>query len=236
MRRITSEIDEPDQRVAELKAERHERRAGDHGQRDEAVGAGVVAVGDQRGASRRARRAAGPGRRARYRRSRSARAASTQRCRGLRVHQPVDRLDRRDAGADEDRGDDEVAGAPFSDEGAEQEGDPSGMAVSASPKLCRGRPAARAAGSTKIAACASAVASSTARLIDTARRPVARAGDRAVDQPVAVPVRRPCVIVVRVRAHAGCAGRAVAAAPRRRCSTWPTACVSSSATWWSWSV
>ncbi len=41
---------EPDQRVGDLEADRDDDRAGDDAEADESVGAGVVAVGDERGA------------------------------------------------------------------------------------------------------------------------------------------------------------------------------------------
>ncbi len=41
---------EPDQRVGDLEADRDDDRAGDDAEADGSVGAGVVAVGDERGA------------------------------------------------------------------------------------------------------------------------------------------------------------------------------------------
>ena len=75
-------------------------------------------------------------------------------------------------GADEDRQHDEVAGTALGCRRAQQERAPSGIAVSASPKLwIRSASSATLPVSAKTSACATAVASSTARLADTARTP-----------------------------------------------------------------
>ena len=137
---------------------------------------------------------------------------------------------RRRPGADEDRRDHEQAGAALGALGAQQEGDASGTAVSASPKLW-------------IRSASSATepdSDEDDRLRDRGERRArparqhrahagARALDRVVDETVRVAVVAGCV-TWRAAAHAQPAvGRRAQAL--RRCSTCPIACSSSSPTW-----
>jgi len=117
---------EPDQRVAELEAERHDDRAADDSERDESIGACVVAVGDK---CRAAEALAG----AEADQGGDLVADESDRAGGgecaevgerLWVDQPLDRLPERDAGADEDRRDNEVAGRLLAAGAAQEEGDP----------------------------------------------------------------------------------------------------------------
>ena len=107
-----------------------------------------------------------------------------------RVDQAVDRLDPGDGRADEDRGDDEVARRAL---GRARERSrnaaPSGIAVSASPTLwIRSASSATLPVAAKMTACATAVASRTARLADTARTP---SRERVIDGSTS-PCEWPC--------------------------------------------
>ena len=118
----------------------------------------------------------------------------------LRVDQAVDRLAEGDAGADEDRRDDEVAGVLLGLERAHQEG---GAERNRGERVAdvvdqvgeqRDEPLR-----TKTTICAAAVAPSTSRLKSDDAQPLARAFDRGVDQPVAMAMP---VVVGGMRAHA----------------------------------
>jgi hypothetical protein len=115
---------QPDQRVGDGQADRHDGGARDHREAHVGVGAGVVAVGGQGGAAQRptgagadlggkpvAGEADGAG---------GGEGAEVAWC--ARVHEPADRLHPRDARRDEDRADDEEAGDALGARGAKREG------------------------------------------------------------------------------------------------------------------
>ena len=114
MRRITSEITRPMIGSAACRPSATSDRRRDDGEADEAVGAGVIAVGDQRGALQPP-----AGAQADHRGDlvadepdRAGDAERQQVVDVLGIDQPVDRLEGGDAGAEEDRRDDEVARRP----------------------------------------------------------------------------------------------------------------------------
>ena len=128
---------EADQRVGDRDADRDHRGAGDHGERDICVCAGVRAVGDQRGAVEPAA-GAGADDRGDPVAGEADRAGCAERAElvdVLGVEEAVDRLVAGDACGDEDRGNDGEPGPPLGARGTQQERDPSGIAVAASPTL-----------------------------------------------------------------------------------------------------
>ena len=127
MRRITSVIARPMIGSAIGCSECDDDRRGDHGEAHVGVGSGVVAVCDQRGAVESlALRPGERGPRCSCPRSRwHRRGRATSRCVGADgVDEALHGLDARDAGADEDRGDDCQSGATLRDPGVQGERDP----------------------------------------------------------------------------------------------------------------
>ena len=119
---------EPDERVGDLEAERHEQSSGDDSEADQSVGPGVVAVGDER---RTVEAAAGAEAddRGQFVAEEADGAGDPEReqvLEVLRVQQAVDGLDGGDERAEEDRANDEVAGDALGARGAQGEGDGEG--------------------------------------------------------------------------------------------------------------
>ena len=166
--------DEADDRVGQVKPERDDGGAGEHAEADEAVDAGVVAVGDE-GRTRESPPGAQPdlgGDLVADEADDPCGGKQPQVREAARMDEALDRLAERDESTDKDREHDEEPGEPLGAEGTKEEGE---------PERERGE-------SVTIAPWAAAVAPRMARLIATVLTPSRERKDRAVDETVRVPV------------------------------------------------
>lgn len=116
---------EADDRVGDLRAERDDDRARNNAEGDEAVDAGVLAVGDHRGARESPSSAEPyPGGKLVAGEADGARSSKHPEVgQVLRVDETLHRLVERDAGGDENRKHDRETGEPLAADAAQQEGD-----------------------------------------------------------------------------------------------------------------
>ena len=106
---------ETDQGIGDRHTEGNHRSTGDHAQRDVSVGTGMVSVGDESRTVETAPRAGPDARRDLIadEPDHSGHRECPEVCEVLRVDEPLDRRVERNAGADEDRGDDRESGEPL---------------------------------------------------------------------------------------------------------------------------